>query len=68
MAGSWDGLINNDLNGCLTFFSIFQASGVAVSQECKTTFDEVKQKRLHRYVVYHIEDEKMIKIEKIGAR
>jgi len=44
------------------------ASGVAVSQECKTTFDEVKQKRLHRYVVYHIEDEKMIKIEKIGAR
>jgi len=44
------------------------ASGVAVSQECKTTFDEVKQKRLHRYIVYHIEDEKMIVVEKIGSR
>ena len=41
---------------------------MAVSQECKTTFDEVKQKRLHRYIVYHIEDEKMIVVEKIGSR
>merc|ERR1712212_272533 len=44
------------------------ASGVAVSQECKNSFDEVKQKKLHRYIVYHIEDEKMIVVEKIGAR
>jgi len=44
------------------------ASGVAVNQECKTVFDEVKQKKAHRYVVYHIENEKMIVVEKIGAR
>jgi len=44
------------------------ASGVAVSQECKSTFDEVKQKKMHRYIVYNIKDEKMIVVEKIGAR
>merc|ERR1712029_36944 len=48
--------------------STAMASGVAVSQECKNSFDEVKQKKLHRYIVYHIEDEKMIVVEKIGAR
>jgi len=44
------------------------ASGVAVSQECKNAFDEVKQKKLHRYVVFVIEDEKTIKVETVGNR
>jgi len=44
------------------------ASGVAVSQECKNAFDEVKQKKKHRYVIFEIEGEKVIKVETVGER
>jgi len=44
------------------------ASGVAVHGECKTVFDEVKQKKMHRFVVFYIENENTIKIDEIGGR
>merc|ERR1712083_1123066 len=44
------------------------ASGVAVAQECKNQFDEIKKGKKHRYVVFYIEDEKMIKVECVGDR
>jgi len=44
------------------------ASGVAVSQECKNSFDDVKKGKKHRYVIFFIEDEKTIKVETVGDR
>merc|ERR1711974_241048 len=44
------------------------ASGVAVGQECKNAFDEIKKGKKHRYVIFYIEDEKMIKVESVGDR
>jgi len=42
--------------------------GVAVAQECKNQFDEIKKGKKHRYVIFYIEDEKMIKVESVGDR
>ena len=41
---------------------------MAVAQECKNQFDEIKKGKKHRYVVFYIEDEKMIKVECVGDR
>lgn len=43
-------------------------SGVAVSQECKNAFDDVKKGKKYRYVIFYIEDEKTIKVEALGER
>merc|ERR1712217_649358 len=59
---------------CVDFPSPFDpkelkmASGVAVAQECKNQFDEIKKGKKHRYVIFYIEDEKMIKVESVGDR
>jgi len=44
------------------------ASGVTVAQECKNQFDEIKKGKKHRYVIFYIEDEKVIKVESVGDR
>lgn len=49
-------------------FFIFQASGVTVSDACKTTYEEIKKDKKHRYVVFFIRDEKQIDVEAIGER
>ncbi|CAH9130320.1 unnamed protein product [Cuscuta epithymum] len=41
------------------------ASGMAVHDDCKLKFLELKGKRTHRYIVYKIE-EKQIVVEKLG--
>ena len=41
---------------------------MAVGQECKNAFDEIKKGKKHRYVIFYIEDEKMIKVESVGDR
>lgn len=45
-----------------------QASGVAVSSDSKTKYEEVKKEKKHRYVIYHIKDEKVIEVESTGKR
>ncbi|KAF0303124.1 Cofilin/actin-depolymerizing factor [Amphibalanus amphitrite] len=45
-----------------------EASGVSVSDACKTVFDEVKKAKKHRYVVFVIKDDVMIDVEAIGDR
>lgn len=45
-----------------------QASGVAVSGDSKTKYEEVKKEKKHRYVIYHIKDEKVIEVESTGKR
>lgn len=45
---------------------MFQASGVTVSDACKTTYEEIKKDKKHRYVVFFIKDEKQIDVEVIG--
>ena len=40
------------------------ASGVLVNQQCKLKFDEIKKGKKHRYLVFVIENEKEINIEK----
>lgn len=46
----------------------FQASGVTVSDICKTIYDEIKKDKKHRYVVFYIRDEKQIDVEVVGSR
>ncbi|KAI8433625.1 hypothetical protein MSG28_015638 [Choristoneura fumiferana] len=44
------------------------ASGVTVSDACKTTYEEIKKDKKHRYVVFYIRDEKQIDVETVGER
>jgi cofilin len=44
-----------------------QSSGVTVADVCKTTFEEIKKDKKHRYVIYFIRDEKQIEVESIGS-
>lgn len=44
------------------------SSGVSVSQEAKTVYDEVKKDKKYRYIFYHIKDEKVIDVESTGPR
>jgi cofilin len=44
------------------------SSGVTVADVCKTTFEEIKKDKKHRYVIYFIRDEKQIEVETIGDR
>ena len=43
-----------------------KASGVTVSDICKTTYEEIKKDKKHRYVVFFIKDEKQIDVEVVG--
>ena len=60
-------LPNCSLNA-LSVSVISQASGVAVSSDSKTKYEEVKKEKKHRYVIYHIKDEKVIEVESTGKR
>ncbi|EDW01955.1 GH20162 [Drosophila grimshawi] len=44
------------------------ASGVTVSDVCKTTYEEIKKDKKHRYVIFYIRDEKQIDVETVGDR
>ena len=45
------------------------ASGVAVNDECKLKFIELKSKRLHRFITYKMDSQmKEIVVEKVGER
>lgn len=44
------------------------SSGVAVSAEAKTVYEEVKKDKKFRYIIYHIKDEKVIDVESTGPR
>lgn len=57
----------NVVNSCLSFHFI-QASGVTVADVCKTTYEEIKKDKKHRYVIFYIKDEKQIDVEVIGPR
>uniref|UniRef100_A0A1B0D130 Uncharacterized protein n=1 Tax=Phlebotomus papatasi TaxID=29031 RepID=A0A1B0D130_PHLPP len=45
-----------------------KASGVTVSDSCKTTYEEIKKDKKHRYVIFYIRDEKQIDVEVVGNR
>lgn len=44
------------------------SSGVSVSAESKTVYEEVKQGKKYRYIIYHIKDMTTIEVESTGAR
>ncbi|XP_015793311.1 cofilin/actin-depolymerizing factor homolog [Tetranychus urticae] len=44
------------------------SSGVTVSTEAKTVYEEVKKDRKYRYIIYHIKDERVIDVESTGPR
>lgn len=44
------------------------SSSVTVSIEAKTSFEELKKDQKYRYIIYHIEDEKVIEVESTGPR
>jgi len=52
----------------LFFNATLKASGIAVAAECKESFENVKKAKLNRYIIFYIEDEKMIKVECLGDR
>lgn len=56
------------LNLVFLFFFTTQASGVTVSDVCKTTYEEIKKDKKHRYVIFYIRDEKQIDVEVVGNR
>lgn len=37
-----------------------------MSDACKTTYEEIKKDKKHRYVVFYIRDEKQIDVEFVG--
>jgi len=39
-----------------------------MDDECKAKYDEIQKGHKHRFVVYHIENDKEIKVEKVGDR
>lgn len=41
---------------------------MTVSDACKTTYEEIKKDKKHRYVVFYIRDEKQIDVEVVGER
>merc|ERR1712210_226901 len=44
------------------------SSGVAVADECKAIFEEIKKAKKYRYCIFHIKDEKVISVEEKGDR
>jgi len=44
------------------------ASGVKVCEEVKSKYDDIKKKKIYRYLVFFIKDEKTISVEKVGTR
>ena len=44
------------------------ASGVKVDEVVKLKYDDIKKKKSYRYLVFYIKDEKLITVEKLGAR
>ncbi|MFS7961447.1 putative actin-depolymerizing factor domain, ADF/Cofilin, ADF-H/Gelsolin-like domain superfamily [Helianthus anomalus] len=43
------------------------ASGMAVHDECKLKFMDLKEKRTHRFIIYKIEEkQKQVMVEKVG--
>lgn len=57
----------NDIS-TFSYLFLLQASGVTVSDVCKTTYEEIKKDKKHRYVIFYIRDEKQIDVEVIGDR
>lgn len=43
-------------------------SGVKLDDACKVKYDEVQKKHMHRFVTFHIKDDKEICVDKVGAR
>jgi len=41
---------------------------VTVADVCKTTYEEIKKDKKHRYVIFFIKDERQIDVEVIGPR
>ncbi|OEL18986.1 Actin-depolymerizing factor 3, partial [Dichanthelium oligosanthes] len=45
------------------------ASGVAVAEECKARFQELRTARAHRFVVFKVDDsQQQVVVDKVGAR
>merc|ERR1739838_960287 len=44
------------------------SSGVAVADDCKNYFEEIKKAKKYRYVVFFIKEEKSITVESVGDR
>ena len=40
-------------------------SGVKLDDACKLKYEEVQKKHMHRYVTFHIKDDKEIVVDKV---
>ena len=40
-------------------------SGVKLDDACKVKYDEVQKKHMHRFVTFHIKDDKEIVVDKV---
>merc|ERR1712018_886677 len=48
--------------------AITMSSGVAVADDCKNYFEEIKKGKKYRYVIFFIKEEKSITVESLGER
>merc|ERR1711936_811390 len=47
---------------------LIMSSGVAVADDCKNYFEEIKKGKKYRYVIFYIKEEKSITVESVGER
>lgn len=59
--------VNSDHEFAFPFSQANAASGMAVHDDCKLRFLELKAKRTYRFIVYKIEEkQKQVVVEKVG--
>merc|ERR1711913_252106 len=51
-----------------TLEKLIMSSGVAVADDCKNYFEEIKKGKKYRYVIFYIKEEKSITVESVGER
>jgi len=44
------------------------ASGIDLSRECRQVFEQIRKLKQHRYAVFVIQDELVVKVERLGVR
>jgi len=44
------------------------ASGIDLSRECRHVFEQIRKLKQHRYAVFVIQDELVVKVERLGVR
>nr|CAI5843722.1 unnamed protein product [Callosobruchus analis] len=64
---SWEELFQLVEQSGIRFENV-EDSGTSVSRDCKQIYEEMVQEKTHRYIIFHIKDEREIDVQFVGAR